>query len=217
MLEVAKQGKHLIFVSTDEKADWHHQSGGAKLYSRFELIEEYRRASDGKAFYALRLSELLDLYGASSKVVEAVEQEEKSLNDFYSEGELSEAQYAVLHWWIEYSYHGSGGGRSDEFDLDLYYINEETLLATASYIAQIIEVKYIDRFDIPETRRKAMRLSEAVREHGYDGGKLFVIFDREYDAEHGMDYLSSKPAENVELYGGYLEGEQLKLVGTPRN
>lgn len=217
VLEVAKQGKHLIFVSTDEKADWHHQSGGAKLYSRFELLEEYKRASNGKAFYALRLSELLDLYGASSEVVEEVEQEEKSLNDFYSEGELSKVQEAVLNWWRFEEWDGSGYVRSDEFDLDLHSYSEEFLHKTASYIVQIVEVRDIFTFDIPEIRRKVRHLSEAARDHGYNGGKLFVIFDGESDAKHGVDYLSSRPAENVVLYVGYLEGERLELVSTNHN
>lgn len=217
VLEVAKQGKHLIFVSMDEKADWYHQSGNAKLYSRFELLEEYKQASNGKAFYALRLSELLNLYGASREVVEEVEQEEVSLSDSPFKDKLSKAQDVVLNWWFDYSYDGRGEKRSDEFDLDLHYRSEEFIHNTTSYIVKIVEVEYIGNFDIPETRRNAKRLSEAVEEHGYDGGKLFVIFDNEHDAEHGAEYLSSKPAENVELYVGYLDGWRLELVSTPRN
>ena len=217
VLEAAKRGKHLIFVSTDEKPDWYHQSGNAKLYSRFELLEEYKQASNGKAFYALRLSELLNLYGASREVVEEVEQEEVSTGDSPFKNNLSKAQDAVLNWWFDYSYDGRGGRRSDEFDLDLHYRSEEFIHNTASFIVQVIEVAYIGNFDIPEVRRKAKRLSKAVEKQGYDGGKLFVIFENEYDAEHGTDYLSSKPAENVELYVGYLNGWRLELVSTPHN
>ncbi len=84
-------------------------------------------------------------------------------------------------------------------------------------MVKIVEVEYVGNFDIPETRRKAKRLSEAVGEYGYDGGKLLVIFDGEYDAAHGAEYLSSKPAENVELYVDYLDGGRLELVSTNHN
>lgn len=66
----------VIFVSGDEKADWYHQSNKQALYTRYELVDEFRRASGGHSFHMMRLSNLLDLYGASPTVVEEVRKEE---------------------------------------------------------------------------------------------------------------------------------------------
>lgn len=39
--------KDLIFVIGDEKNDWYHQSMKQALYPRYELIDEYRRVTNG--------------------------------------------------------------------------------------------------------------------------------------------------------------------------
>lgn len=111
-----------------------------KLHTADELLFEFlihlgiQIQKSGEAFYALRLSELLSLFGASREVVEEVEQEEISLSDSPFKNKLSKAQDAVLNWWFDYSYDGRGEKRSDEFDLDLHYRSEEFIHNTTSYI-----------------------------------------------------------------------------------
>lgn len=131
--------------------------------------------------------------------------------------ELSMAQDAILNWWADYSYDGRISTRSDEFDLDLHYRNEELAHNTRSYIAYITEVDNVYTFDIPEVRRKAIQLSKAVKEQGYDGGRLFVIFKDDFAAQHGKNFLNSEPAEDVLLYTGYLEDSRFELVNNLRN
>lgn len=72
----ATTSQSLLFVSGEKKADWWHRSGGEPLYPRHELVDEYRRASDGGSFHIATLSELLNLVGASADVIEEVRQEE---------------------------------------------------------------------------------------------------------------------------------------------
>jgi hypothetical protein len=103
ILELARRGKNLIFVSGDGKPDWHHQSNGGSLYPRFELAEEYKRASGGKAFHILRLSELLMLYGANQETIKEVEQEEVKMESTFKP---SIAQDAIANWWFDYTYDG---------------------------------------------------------------------------------------------------------------
>ncbi|CAN5576048.1 hypothetical protein BH24ACI2_BH24ACI2_05230 [soil metagenome] len=80
ILEVAKkEKKDLIFVSLDQKADWWSQSEGRHLYPRYELIDEYRRASGGKSLHLLTFSEFLELFGASKEVVDEVRKEENQV------------------------------------------------------------------------------------------------------------------------------------------
>jgi hypothetical protein len=71
--------KSVIFVSGEEKPDWWHRSNDQKLYPRYELVEEFRRGSEGQSFYMINLAELLKLYGATKEVVEEVKQEEKKV------------------------------------------------------------------------------------------------------------------------------------------
>jgi PIN like domain len=77
ILEIGKKyKKSVVFVSLDQKADWWSQSEGSPLYPRFELVEEFRRISEGQSFHILKFSSFLDLYGASKEVTEEVRQEE---------------------------------------------------------------------------------------------------------------------------------------------
>jgi hypothetical protein len=77
ILEVGSVRKtSVIFVSGEEKSDWWHRSEGQPLYPRFELVDEYRRASGGQSFHIVKFSELLELYGASSETVAEVREGE---------------------------------------------------------------------------------------------------------------------------------------------
>lgn len=89
ILEVGQQRKApLVFVSNDEKkGDWVFYRSDTRLYARHELVDEYRRASGGKAFYILKLADLLELYGAAAQSVAVVRQLER----FSEEGELPQS------------------------------------------------------------------------------------------------------------------------------
>jgi PIN like domain len=77
ILELGKvRNKDTIFVTNDSKNDWWYQSEKQALYPRFELVEEYRRNSDGRTIHIINFSEFLRLFGASPEVVEEVRQEE---------------------------------------------------------------------------------------------------------------------------------------------
>jgi hypothetical protein len=77
ILEIGKiHKKSVIFVSGDEKADWWHQTNKQALYPRYELVDEFRRCSDGQSFHIIRLSRLLELFGASKHIVAEIKQEE---------------------------------------------------------------------------------------------------------------------------------------------
>jgi transposase-like protein len=77
ILEIgAKNKKDMIFVSGEEKADWQHRADGTALLPRFELLDEYRRASGGQALYILPLSRLLELLNVAKESVKEVKEEE---------------------------------------------------------------------------------------------------------------------------------------------
>jgi rRNA-processing protein FCF1 len=100
ILEVGKtRKKSVIFVSGEKKPDWWHKKGNDALYPRYELVDEFRRCSEGKSFHIMELSHLLQLYGASETVVEEVRQEE---NQVYREEVNinlgSRVENAVFEW-----------------------------------------------------------------------------------------------------------------------
>jgi hypothetical protein len=77
ILQIGKTHKSsVVFVSGDEKADWYHQSNRQPLYPRYELVDEFRRHSEGQSLHIIRFSSFLDLYGASAAVVQEVRKEE---------------------------------------------------------------------------------------------------------------------------------------------
>lgn len=85
ILQVGRETQRdLLLVTADHKSDWWHRGGGESIYPRFELVDEYRRASAGHTFSMVSLSELLDLVGASSEAVEDVRQEEEDSEEFLS-------------------------------------------------------------------------------------------------------------------------------------
>lgn len=72
----------LVFVSGDEKPDWQYRTENQVFAPRYELIDEYRRASDGKGFYMLSFSNFLEIFKAPVEVVSEVRDQE--LHEFSS-------------------------------------------------------------------------------------------------------------------------------------
>lgn len=80
ILEVGHNEKRsVLLVSGDNKPDWHHKSNKTPLYPRYELMDEFRRVSDGETFSIVRFSRFLDLFGADDEVVNEVKSKEVRL------------------------------------------------------------------------------------------------------------------------------------------
>ena len=107
ILELGKaHKKSVIFVSGDGKPDWFKQSQSIALHLRYELVDEFRRASEGQTFHVVKFSRFLELYGASDKLVEEVRQEEPLLTLQFGIDEdtglplVQEAYDAIFQWLI---------------------------------------------------------------------------------------------------------------------
>lgn len=71
LLELGKARKQdLAFVTGEQKNDWFVRSGGEHVYPRFELVDEYRRASGGRSLRLMSLPQLLDALKAPASVVD---------------------------------------------------------------------------------------------------------------------------------------------------
>ena len=105
LLRLGEQEKrNLVFVSGDEKSDWRYRSENTALYPRFELVDEYRRASDGKSLLIISFAELLKHFGAPATVIAEVEKEEavSTINQRGQETRAAEqlAEVAVYEWLV---------------------------------------------------------------------------------------------------------------------
>jgi len=97
ILELGKAKKnHVVFVSGEEKPDWMYRTGDSTLLPRYELIDEFRRASSGSCFYMIPLSMLLELTNADTAVISQIKAEEERANNATSVAvECPECLYKV--------------------------------------------------------------------------------------------------------------------------
>ena len=102
----AKKKETIIFVSSDQKPDWWCQSEGQALYPRYELVDEFRRASGGQTILIVKFSELMEIFGAEKAVVQEVRQQEVQI-EYVSRSNLEArdfgqlAENAVYDWLVE--------------------------------------------------------------------------------------------------------------------
>lgn len=96
----ANRKRDLVFVSGDEKSDWVHRASNLPLMPRVELIDEFRRASGGRAFYMVQLSHLLELAGAGPATVDGIRVEEARLRDHVAEQIECPSCQSMVTWRI---------------------------------------------------------------------------------------------------------------------
>jgi hypothetical protein len=129
ILHIGKTKKsHVMFVTGEEKPDWWHRSSDGPLYPRYELLDEFRRASEGKTFHIMNFAELLKEFGAEKSVVEEVRREQVVIDIPTGHSTMSrrvKAQLAVRRWLAN---HGTVGKESGEFP-DFWLETPETRTA----------------------------------------------------------------------------------------
>lgn len=73
--------KDIIFVSGDVKPDWWHRSDNQGIYPRYELVDEFRRISDGKTIHIIEFSSFLKLFNASKEIIDEISNKEITNKD----------------------------------------------------------------------------------------------------------------------------------------
>lgn len=103
ILEIAKElDKDIIFISGDEKNDWFYRSENQSLYPRFELVTEFKNKTKNKTFHIIKLSQLLNILGATEEAVEEVEIREISTSsDFTDFRSFSLSAERVIYKWLK--------------------------------------------------------------------------------------------------------------------
>jgi predicted transcriptional regulator with HTH domain len=217
ILEVAKtHKKSVIFVSLDKKPDWWSQSEGRPLYPRYELIDEFRRASQGNSFHIIKFSSFLNLYGATEEVVEEVRKEEVQAIIETTEPQhrrimrrAMNAEEEVLKWLgRQYPDRVSFAGMRDRVDFTVANL-DGTLTG--------VEVKYF-----PDSRHAKFRLRDAFRrlepiqaDGKYSSILLVVVTEDEATIFSLNDYVNKIkiPIPNLSITIGYLgDDEEFKAL-----
>ncbi|HHQ4772502.1 TPA: PIN domain-containing protein [Aeromonas veronii] len=71
LLEIgASKKRDIIFVTEDIKPDWWNQSNGSEFLPRYELIDEFRRCTEGNTLHIIRLSKLLEIFKMKQDLIE---------------------------------------------------------------------------------------------------------------------------------------------------
>lgn len=65
----AGSSRDMIFVTEERKSDWWHRNDSAPLLPRYELVDEYRRVSNGGTLHLVSLSRLLSALKTNEEVV----------------------------------------------------------------------------------------------------------------------------------------------------
>jgi hypothetical protein len=73
-------GKNLIFVTGEEKADWFIRADNEGIYPRPELVDEYRRVSNGKHLHLSKLADVLSDMKVPNEVVQEIREAETAAN-----------------------------------------------------------------------------------------------------------------------------------------
>lgn len=101
--------KDLVFISSDGKPDWQNNVDKKPFQPRYELIDEYRRASAGRSFHVAPLSQLLETLDTSEETVQRVEwlehfRPKTTPPSFASKSESLDEQLAEMKEWFLANY-----------------------------------------------------------------------------------------------------------------
>jgi PIN like domain len=67
------KARNVVFVTNEGKPDWFVRGNNKPIVTRFELVDEFYRETQGKHFTCMNFSSFLELHGASAKVVQEVQ------------------------------------------------------------------------------------------------------------------------------------------------
>jgi len=184
-VHVAKERKlPIVLVGGDIKADWFYRSEGQALFPRFELVDEIRRASEGKSLHIVSFSKFLELFGATAEAVGEVRTEEikidlSTMSMYGRNSVLAYVAEQAVSEWLRIQYPALDIARDDR--------TGNYVLSESGGRAYAISVKYIS-----SSRNQSMinaRLRDTLRRfeeryhfQEYDDRIVFLVFESELDA-----------------------------------
>lgn len=185
-------------MTGDDKSDWWHRANNAPFHPRTELVEEFRRASDGKTFHMVSLAELLELFNADEASVREVQKKETDwleglyLNQVFKRdrGYIAEVLFQRIGQCLSFEYKLHREMWLDEIHMD-------ALLAarTVEGTDYVIEVKLIQPGGHPSALDDFIRQTKMYSEACLmrTGRKVIpVVVCITFDGE-GLEFARSSP------------------------
>lgn len=87
--------KDCVFVTGEEKADWFVRSNRDGIFVRPELIDEYRRFSEGRSIEIISLSDLLKFMNVKNDIVEEIRNVETAISSQATAREIRNTEKKV--------------------------------------------------------------------------------------------------------------------------
>lgn len=204
ILELANRGKDIIFVSSEQKADWWHRSSdesSINLYPRYELVEEFRRVSQGKSFHMLSLSSFLALFGANESIIEEVKDEEINMG-FKSNKFLEADLWPSIFDWLKRIYPSCEVSTVSDFH-DFTVDCDKNKRTVVDYFIST------DTENFPRSVRTRAHSLQVYTEHfNIQGGVLLIVSknaDEAFFIENTYAPTFKKDNPNIELIVGYVK------------
>jgi rRNA-processing protein FCF1 len=205
ILEVGKaHKKDVLFVSLEKKPDWWNQgSSNQPLYPRYELIDEFRRYSEGQSFHIVKFSQFLELYGATEEVVQEIRKEERHARNrlvhMQSMGSLESKSQAVMKW-LQNQYLDS------RFDTLLEHEVCDIIITTPEGLRIGFEIKFTQ--GQPHYRgiyRWLATTSHSIDHLGLDQVILIFVVDNEIVVDKLIDVFREHAVSDMSLIIGYVD------------
>jgi len=189
ILEFAKiHKKNVIFVTDEKKEDWWYKAYDHILYPRYELIEEFRRCSEGKTFHLINFSAFLKLFKAEKDVIKEVKELEAKKDDKVLEGYILQRKLtkAISEWIKKYVLPSSqflinpclscsDTNRNSFMTIRMISSNNETINKL------VLDVIYIDLFINSVSLRNSFRTNWTI-----------YVADNELDALAFKNYMEQR-------------------------
>lgn len=163
ILQLGKEKKKsVIFITGDEKLDWRHKTEKVALYPRYELVDEFRRASDGNTFHLVKFSEFLDLFEVDKILVDEMKRlEEAAANTESTTLLITESEFLNKLKEFKYQTHDNYIGQRKFLDY-LGWEHNYNIIQSYSTLTTLVEKGLIRIYDV-ETSKGI--LAKAIEEN----------------------------------------------------
>lgn len=185
ILQIAKEhDKDIVFVSGDEKNDWFYRSESQPLYPRFELITEFKAQTNDRSFHIIKLSQLLDLLGATKEAVSEVAIREVSPQNYPDARSLAANTELAIYKWLTETEPGK------EIYLDSY----PDIIIKDEEKTEGVEVKIVRNSRTillsPFFRSQYLKAHSQILDGVFDAFRFYIIVTDIKDAESVAQFIS---------------------------
>lgn len=190
----------IVFVSGDTKADWFYRSESQPLFPRFELVDEIRRATDGKSLHIVQFSTFLELFGANATAVGEVRKEEIKV-DISNMSRRDRAvvtshlaEVAVVAW-LEENY--------PDLDLERDEKYGDFVWSEEGGASILLEVKHFSRDSAMMARNRLVHTLDRIERlqtdaaFPYDNVICFCVFDVFEECEVAIEFVRKRIERNM--------------------